>query len=173
MEVTLPPPHGPTSLNISMIHPGCSTDIVAASKTHDPDAALRDWRQYRARVRHMHRGHTFVRHDCKRLEVQASRDNRKGRRKQTQRTAMMTSVSPSCGTFVPCVLSPLGALLLSPWEMFLANDSWEPGVALAHSQGDVYCACSPRLRGSRCPGADTSWPGEAYTSRPWGGHALL
>jgi hypothetical protein len=32
IEGTLPPPHGPTSLNLSMIHPRCPTDIVAACR---------------------------------------------------------------------------------------------------------------------------------------------
>jgi hypothetical protein len=41
-EVTLPPPHGPTLLDISMIHPRCATYVAAASRTRGAAAALRD-----------------------------------------------------------------------------------------------------------------------------------
>jgi hypothetical protein len=29
IDVTLPPPHGPTLLDVSMIHPGCPTYVVS------------------------------------------------------------------------------------------------------------------------------------------------
>jgi hypothetical protein len=60
IEVTLPPAHGPTLLDISMIHPCCATYIAAASQTRGAAAALRDKDKYRAHVCHLHPGHTFV-----------------------------------------------------------------------------------------------------------------
>jgi hypothetical protein len=60
IEVTLPPPHGPALLDISMIHPRCVTYVAAASQTNGAAAALRDRDQYCAHARHLHPGHTFV-----------------------------------------------------------------------------------------------------------------
>jgi hypothetical protein len=60
IEVTLPPPHGPTLLDISMIHPRCSTYVAAASQTRGAAAALQDRDKYRAHAGHLHPGHTFV-----------------------------------------------------------------------------------------------------------------
>jgi hypothetical protein len=60
IEVTLPPPHGPTLMDISMIHPRCATYVAAASQTRGAAAALRDRDKYRAHAGHLHPGHTFV-----------------------------------------------------------------------------------------------------------------
>jgi hypothetical protein len=43
IEVTLPPPHGLTLLDIYIIHFRCATYVVAASQTRGAAAALRDW----------------------------------------------------------------------------------------------------------------------------------
>jgi hypothetical protein len=59
-EVTLPLSHGPTLLDISMIHPCCATCVAATSQTRGPAAALRDRDKYRAHTGHLHPGHTFV-----------------------------------------------------------------------------------------------------------------
>jgi hypothetical protein len=60
IKVTLPPPHGPTFLDVCMIHPRCSTYIAAASQMPGAAAALRDRSKYRAHAGHLHPGHTFV-----------------------------------------------------------------------------------------------------------------
>jgi hypothetical protein len=60
IEVTLAPPHGPTSLDIYMIHPRCATYVAAASQTRGAAAALRDQDKYRAHAGHLHPGHAFV-----------------------------------------------------------------------------------------------------------------
>jgi hypothetical protein len=60
IEVTLPPPHGPTLLNVSMIHPRCPTHIAAVSQIRCAAAALRDRSKNRTHAGHLHPGHTFV-----------------------------------------------------------------------------------------------------------------
>jgi hypothetical protein len=59
IEVTPPPHHGPTLLEISMIHPRCPTYVAAASQTRGAAAALRDRSKYQAHAGHLHPGHTF------------------------------------------------------------------------------------------------------------------
>jgi hypothetical protein len=60
IEVTLIPPHGPTLLDISMIHPRCTTCVAAASQTRNATATLRDRDKYRAHAGHLHPCDTFV-----------------------------------------------------------------------------------------------------------------
>jgi hypothetical protein len=58
--VTLPPPYGPTLLDISGLHPRCSIYVAAASQKRGAAAALHDRDKYRAHASHMHPGHTFM-----------------------------------------------------------------------------------------------------------------
>jgi hypothetical protein len=94
IEVTLPPPHGPTLLDISMIHTRCATYVAAASQTRGAAAALRDRDKYRAHAGHLHPGHTFV-------------------------PASVETYGPSCGTFVPSATSRRHALWPSPGDRSL------------------------------------------------------
>jgi hypothetical protein len=60
IEVILPLPHGPTLLDISMIHPHCPTYDVAASQTRGAAATLRDRSKYRVHAGLLHPRHTSV-----------------------------------------------------------------------------------------------------------------
>jgi hypothetical protein len=61
VEVTVPPPHGPILLDMTMIHPRCQTYIApSASQATGPNVALHDRSEFRAHVGHLHPGHTFV-----------------------------------------------------------------------------------------------------------------
>jgi hypothetical protein len=80
IEVTLPPPHGPTLLDISMIHPRCPTYVADASQTRGAAAALRSRHQYK-RMRAICTPVTPLCPPASRLTG--------------------TSVGPSCDTFVP------------------------------------------------------------------------
>jgi hypothetical protein len=59
IEVTLPPPHGPTLLDTSITHPLSPTYAAAVSRTRGSVATLRDGSKYRAHVGHMHPGRMF------------------------------------------------------------------------------------------------------------------
>jgi hypothetical protein len=93
IEVTLPPPHGPILLDISMIPPHCATYVVAASQTRGAAAALRDRDKCWAHAGHLHPDHALV---TASVETYG------------------TSAGPLCGTFVPSATSRRHALWLSP-----------------------------------------------------------
>jgi hypothetical protein len=54
LEVTLPPSHGTTLLDVSMIHPRCSTYVATVFQTCDATAALHDNIIYHVHSVHMH-----------------------------------------------------------------------------------------------------------------------
>jgi hypothetical protein len=121
MQVTLPPPCGPTVLDISMIHPRCPTCVAAASQTTDAAAALRDRIKYRAHAGHLHPGHAFV-------PANVMTNGHRGR------------------PIMRC-LRPLGDIasarsLAIIWGTFLASAHQEVSVALVHSQGYVNRSCA-------------------------------
>jgi hypothetical protein len=60
IQVTLYQPQGPTLIDISMIHPCCSTYVAAASQTRGAAAALDDWSKCLAHAGHLRPGHIFV-----------------------------------------------------------------------------------------------------------------
>jgi hypothetical protein len=59
-EVTLPLSHGPTLLDMSMIHPRCPTYVAATTQTLGMAADLRDMSKERAHSGHLDPSHTFV-----------------------------------------------------------------------------------------------------------------
>jgi hypothetical protein len=138
IEVTLPPPHGPTLLDISMIHPRCATYVAAASQTRGAAAALRDRDKYRAHAGHLHPGHTFV---------PASVETYGHLGKPIMRYLRTLSDVAS------------GRSLAVTRGSFLASAHRELSVALVQSQGYVYRSCALLLAKASgrpvLPGADT------------------
>jgi hypothetical protein len=121
IEVTLPPPHGPTLLDVSMIHPRCATYVTAASQTRGAAAALRDRDKYRTHAGHLHPGHTFVP-----ASVETYGD--------VGRPIMRNLRTLSD------VASALVSLALTRGS-FLASAHRKLSVALVQSQGCVYRSC--------------------------------
>jgi hypothetical protein len=138
IEVTLPLPHGPTLLDISMIHPRCPTYVAAASKTRSAAAALRDRHKYRAHAGHLHSGHKFV-------------------------PASVETYGHLCRPIMRYLrtLSDIasGRSLSVTRGSFLASAYRELSVALGQSQGYVYLSCTLLLAKASgrqvLPGADT------------------
>jgi hypothetical protein len=60
IHATLPPPYGPTLLDVSIIHPRSSSVIHQAACTRGSAAAFRDRQKYRANTAHQHAGHVFI-----------------------------------------------------------------------------------------------------------------
>jgi hypothetical protein len=118
---TLPPPHSPTLLDISMIHPRCPTYVAAVSQTRGAAAALRDRDTYGAHAGHLQPGHTF-------LPASVETYGHLGR--------------PIMGYL--CTLSDVASArsLAVNRGSFLSSAHRELSVALAQSQGHVYSSCA-------------------------------
>jgi hypothetical protein len=121
IEVTLPAPHGPTLLDISLIHPRCPTYVAAASQTRGTAAALRDRDKYRVRAGHLHPGHTFVP-----ASVETYGHGHLGRPIMRHLRTLSDVASRS---------------LAVTRGSFLASAHRELSVALVQSQGYVYHSC--------------------------------
>jgi hypothetical protein len=138
--VTLPPPHGPTLLDISMIHPRCATYVATASRTRGAAAALRDRDKYRAHAGHLHPGHTFV---------PASVETYGHLGRPIMRFLRTLSDVASARS------------LAVTRGSFLASAHRELSVALVQSQGYVYRSCALLLAKASgrpvLPGADTPY----------------
>jgi hypothetical protein len=138
MEVSGPPPHDPTLLDISMIHPRCPTYVAAASETRGAVAALRDRSKYQAHAGHLHPGHTFV---------PASVETYGHLGKSIMR--YLRTVSD---------IASVRSLDVTQGS-FLASAHRELSVALEQSQGYVYRSCALLLAKAfgrlALPGADT------------------
>jgi hypothetical protein len=151
--VTLSPPHGPTLLDVSMIHTCCLNYIAAASKMRGTAAALRD-RSKGACGPSAPRSHLCT---CKRQDVRASRQ---------AHHAVLFMWSHRCvetyghlSKLVLCYLRaltdiarPLARSLVVTRRSIIASAHRKLSVALVQSQGYVYRSCvrSSRLRGCRC-----------------------
>jgi hypothetical protein len=138
IEVTLPPAHGPTLLDISMIHPRSPTYVATASQTRGAAAALRDRSRYWGHAGHLHPGHTFVP-----ATVETSRQ--RGRRIMR---------------YLPTLSDIAWALSGCHWGgVFLAGGHRELRLALVQSYGYVYRSCALLLAKASgrqvLPGADT------------------
>jgi hypothetical protein len=130
IEVTHLPPFGPTLLDISMIHPRCSTYVAATSQTRGAAAALRDRSKYQAHAGHLHPGHNFVR---------ASVETYGQLGKPLMR--YLRSLSD---------IASARSLAITRGSSFACAHR-ELSVALVQSQGYVYrSGSSQRLLGGRC-----------------------
>jgi hypothetical protein len=140
IEVTLPPPHGPNLLDISMIHPRCTTYVAAASQTRDAAAALHDRNKYRAHAGHLHLGHTFV-------PASIETYGHLGR--------------PIIRYLLTLSDVALARSLAVTQGSFLASAHREFSVALVQSQGYVYRSCALLLDKASwrplLPGADARY----------------
>ena len=56
----LPPPHGPTLLDVSLTHPRAATYVTDAAAMQWSAAAKRDALKYRGHSGHHHPGYTFI-----------------------------------------------------------------------------------------------------------------
>jgi hypothetical protein len=141
--VTLPPPHCPTLLNISMIHPCCATDVAAASQTRGAATALRDRDKYQAYAAQLHPGHTFV-------PASVETHGHVGKPIMRYRRTL-SDVASAC--------SP--AVTRDRSLQRIASAHRELTVALVQSQGYVYRSCALLLAKSPgrpvLPGADTPY----------------
>jgi hypothetical protein len=138
IEVTRPPPHDPTLLDIAMIHPHCSTYAAAASQTRSAAAALRDRSKCWAHAGHLHPGHTFM---------PASVETYGHLGRLIMRSLRTLSDAASARS------------LTVTRGSFLASALGELSVALVQSQGYVYHSCALLLAQASgrqvLPGADT------------------
>jgi hypothetical protein len=132
IEVTLPPLHGPTLLDIFMIHPRCTTYVADASQTRGAAAALRHRDKYQVHAGHLHPGHTFV---------PASVDTYG----HLDRPMMQYLRTRSDVASAPFRAVTRGS--------FMASAHRELSVALMQSQGYVYRSCAlllAKASGGRC-----------------------
>jgi hypothetical protein len=147
MELTLPPPHGVTLLDISIIHPRCPTYVAAASETRGAAAthtrmsfipALRDRSKYWAHAGHVHPGHPFV-------------------------PVSVETCGHLCMPIMRCLRTlsdiPSALSLTVTRGSYLAGAHRELSVALLHIQGFVCSSCALLLAKASgqqvLPGADT------------------
>jgi hypothetical protein len=142
MKVTLPPPHGPTLLDFSMIHPHCPTYDVAASQTRGAAAALRDRSKYRARAGLLHPRHTSVPSSVETYGHLGGLI-----------MLYLRTLSDIASAGVAAVIR--GSLIACAHR--------EVSATLVQSQGYVYCFCTPMLAKAQVlPGADTSFPARTF-----------
>jgi hypothetical protein len=138
IDVTLPPPHGPTLLDVSMMYPRCSTYIAAASHTRWAAAALHGQCKYRAHAGHLHPSHTFV-------PVSVKTYRHLGR--------------PIIRYLRTLSDIAWGRSLAVTRGSFLTSAHRELSVALVQSQGYIYRSCTlllAKASGRRVlPGAET------------------
>jgi hypothetical protein len=136
-EVTYP--HGPSLLDISLIHPRCATYVAAAFQIKGAAAALPDRDKYRAHAGHLHPGDTFVPASVKTY--------RNLGRPFMRYLCSLRNVAPACSLAVTRGSS-------------LASAHRELSVALVQSQGYVYHSCALLLAKASgrpvFPGADTT-----------------
>jgi hypothetical protein len=121
IEVTLPPPHGPTMLDTIMIHPRCLTYVATASQATLTTAALRYSSKFRAHPGHLHAGQIF-----KPASVQTYRHSGKPIMRYL---CTLSDAASACS-----VALTRGS--------FLASKDRELSVALVQSQGYVYHCCA-------------------------------
>jgi hypothetical protein len=129
--MALPPPHGSTLLDISMIHARCATYIAATFQTRGAAAALRDRDKYLAHTRHLYPGNTFVPASVKMyghlgmLIMQYLRT--------LSDIALARSLAVTRGSFLASTFRELSVALSQRWgyvyrscELLLANASGRP-----------------------------------------------
>jgi hypothetical protein len=124
IHATMPPPHGPTLIDVSIIHPRSSTVIAHAARNKGSAAAFRDRQKYRANAGHQHAGYVFI---------PASVETYGHLGKPLVGYIRALSDVAACRT--------VGVTRGS----FLASAYRELSVALVRSQGFVYRACANLL----------------------------
>jgi hypothetical protein len=132
IEATLPPPHGFTLLDVSIVYARCSTYVAAAFQAHGAAGALRDHCKNQAHARHLLHGLTFV-------PASVETYGHLGRPIMRHLRALSEVASIR---FLACT-----------WGRFLARALRELSEALLLSQGYEYRFCAVLLaKGSgRCP----------------------